>query len=92
MKVAFSIDTGEGSETITAGPAAIIMWERATKRRMSELADGVGMEDLARLCWEQLRIEGRTNVKFDDWIKTILDLNEAPAAPLDLGGPGPSHV
>jgi len=89
VKLRLSIDVGDGPEEVEAGPAAIIMWERATKRRMSDLGDGVAMEDLARLAWEQLRIEKRTAEKFDDWIRNLLDLDEATADPLAHGREAP---
>jgi hypothetical protein len=53
----------------------IISWERKMKRRASDLANGIGMEDLAYMAYEASRQQGHTMpVSFDEFVKKLEDL------------------
>jgi hypothetical protein len=89
VKLSITVETLEGDRTtVVVTPGAIILWERATKRRLSDLAEGVAMEDMARLAWEQLRLEKVTALSFDDWWKTLADVEEPREVPFDRTAAG----
>lgn len=69
---------------LVAQPIDFVMWERHTKRRMSDLVDGVGMEDLAYLAWSADRRSPGEHPPFDVWLKRVHDLDESDdGEPLD---------
>jgi hypothetical protein len=43
------------SHEVTTNLMTIVSWERKFKRKASEMAQGVGVEDLAYLCYEATR-------------------------------------
>jgi hypothetical protein len=45
---------------VTTNLMTIVSWERKFKRKASEMAQGVGVEDLAYLCYEATRFSGTT--------------------------------
>lgn len=50
----------------------IVAWERKFKRKASDLANGIGMEDLSFLAYEATRNAGMViPAVFDDFIKKI---------------------
>mgnify|MGYP000267965690 CR=1 FL=1 len=60
MKVKLKVDTGEGPYEVTTNLWVITQWERKYKRKASEMASGIGVEDLAYLCYEATRASGTT--------------------------------
>ena len=51
-----------------------IAWERRTKRRTSDLANGVGIEDLAYLAWASMHRTKRISDTFDEWLERIAEI------------------
>jgi hypothetical protein len=51
-----------------------IAWERRTKRRTSDLANGIGIEDLAYLAWSAMHREGTITTEFDAWLSRVAEL------------------
>lgn len=50
----------------------IVAWERKFKRKASDLANGIGMEDLSFLAYEATRAAGMViPAVFDDFIKKV---------------------
>jgi hypothetical protein len=70
MKLVIGIDRGEGMERVTTTPRAIIEWERKTKSKISHLANGIGLEDMALLAWFALGSPG----SFNDFMDTLNDV------------------
>jgi hypothetical protein len=50
---------GTVNEVVT-NLATVVAWERKYKRKASEMAQGIGVEDLAFLCYEATRASGTT--------------------------------
>ena len=48
------------TNTVTTNLSTVVAWERKYRRKASEMAQGVGIEDLAFLCYEATRAEGTT--------------------------------
>lgn len=69
------------TETIAIVPD-FIAWERRTKRRSSDLVNGVGVEDLAFLAWHSLKRQGMTALEFDAWLDNVAEIEMGtPTAP-----------
>ncbi len=70
--------------------AIVVAWERKFKRKASDLAKGIGMEDLSFLAYEATRSAGMViPAVFDDFIKKIrkVEAVEAEAASPTQGAP-----
>jgi hypothetical protein len=87
MKVPFQIEYDGKTETVVAGPLAIVQYERQTKKAISSWADGPTFEDLALLAYLQLKIEKKVTGEFDEFLETLEGLNETDQNPLDRGEP-----
>ena len=78
MRVAIDVESIDGTRrTVRVTPLAIIGWERATGRKLSDLGTSIGMEEIARLAWEQERLtdpEGTADT-VDKWLATVADLD-----------------
>jgi hypothetical protein len=48
------------TNTVTTNLSTVVAWERKYRRKASEMAQGVGVEDLAFLCYEATRATGTT--------------------------------
>ena len=48
------------TNTVTTNLSTVVAWERKYRRKASEMAQGVGVEDLAFLCYEATRAAGNT--------------------------------
>ena len=57
LKATFNDGT---TNEVTTNLMTIVSWERKFKRKASEMAQGVGVEDLAFLCYEATRASGLT--------------------------------
>lgn len=91
MKLTLRLDYGEGSpRTITTDLWSVVAWERKTGRKISSLADGVGMEDLCFLAYTTLQRAGEElPPKIDDWIKNLstLEVVDGGATPTNRATP-----
>jgi hypothetical protein len=72
MKLDLKVTTAEGLYTVSTNLFVIVAWERKYKRKASELATGIGIEDLAFMAYESCK---QSNVPvpllFDDYIKQL---------------------
>ena len=77
MQITMRLDTGNGPYEVTTNLWCAVQWERKYKRKMSDLAQGIGAEDLAYLAWEASKVHGITvPVVFDDFIKKLVAMPE----------------
>jgi len=93
MKLTMKVDIGSGPVTIETNLFITVLWERKYKRKASDLASGVGAEDLAFMAHEAMK-QNKIEVPLmlDDFIKRIIDLevigqesaNPTPEAPIDV--------
>jgi len=71
------LDTGNGPYEVTTNLWCAVQWERKYKRKMSDLAQGIGAEDLAYLAFEASKLHGvMVPVVFDDFIKKLVAMPE----------------
>jgi len=77
MQLTLKLDIGNGPFEVTTNLWCAVQWERKYKRKMSDLASGIGAEDLAYLAFEASKLHGVTvPVVFDDFIKKLAAMPE----------------
>jgi hypothetical protein len=85
MQLTLKVDAGDGEFTVTTNLWVITQWERKYKAKASQLAAGIGMEDLAFLAYESAKANGLVvPVVFDDWLRQVRTLEvveNEPARP-----------
>ena len=59
LKLKATFNDGTVNE-VTTNLMTVVSWERKYKRKASEMASGIGVEDLAFLCYEATRASGTT--------------------------------
>ena len=53
----------------------IVLWERKYKRKASDMASGIGVEDLAFMCYEASRLNGITVPStLDTFINSLINI------------------
>ena len=88
MKITIKLDMGEhGTPEVTTNLWVVTQWERKYRRKASDLAQGIGVEDLLYLGYEACKIHGIVvPAAFDDFIKrvnTVDVVSEEQAVPFD---------
>lgn len=86
MQIEILVTPNEGEPyKVKTNLFVVVAWERKTKRKASDLAQGVGMEDLAYMAYEACKQSNiPVPVTFDDYIKrlqTIEVVSDEPANP-----------
>ena len=77
MQLTLKLDIGNGPYEVTTSLWCAVQWERKYKRKMSDLAQGIGAEDLAYLAFEASKLHGvMVPVVFDDFIKKLAAMPE----------------
>jgi hypothetical protein len=72
MKLTLRVDQGDGPIEVTTNLFTIVAWERKFKTKASNIANGIGMEDLAFMAHTALQQIGVVvPVVMDDFIKKI---------------------
>lgn len=75
MKLTLKVETHETTYEVTTSLFNVVEWERRTKRKASDLAGGVGYEDLAFLAYAASKSNNITvNVVFDEFVKSLVNL------------------
>lgn len=75
MQLTLQVDAGDGPFTVSTNLWVITQWERKYKCKASQMANGIGVEDLAFLAYESAKIAGMVvPVVFDDFLKTVRSL------------------
>ena len=94
MKLTLKVTTADETYEVITNLAVVIAWERKFKSKASTLASNIGMEDLAFMAYESVKLSGRTYpATFDAYIKTldgIEVISDEPANPTD-GEPTHDH-
>lgn len=92
MQITIKIGLPDGEHIVTTNLWVITQWERRFKRKASDLAQGIGIEDLAYLAYEACKTHSVVvPAVFDDFIKKLGTLevveqeseNPTEAAPTD---------
>ncbi len=82
MRMTLKVDIGEGPIVVDTNLYITVLWERKYKRKASDLAQGVGAEDLAFMAHEAMK-QAKITVPaaFDDFLKKIVALEVAESEP-----------
>ena len=76
MKLSLNVTTTDGAYKVQTTFANVVEWERKTKRLASDLARGIGYEDLAFLAWAAAKTAGITvPLLYDDYVKKLVDID-----------------
>lgn len=82
MKLSLQLKKTDGEIlTVTASVPDFVAWERKTKNKTSDLAKGIGVEDLAFLAYNALKRSGENIKPFDGWINEIEEIQEVDDDP-----------
>ena len=79
MKLTLRVDQGDGPIEVTTNLFTIVAWERRFKTKASNIANGIGLEDLAFLAHTALQQNGTVvPIVLDDFIRkvTLLEVVE----------------
>lgn len=75
MQLILAVDLGEGPIHVQTNLFVIVQYERKFKRKASEMANAVGMEDLLFLAWESCKMHGVVvPAAFDDFIRRAVSV------------------
>jgi len=75
MQLTIRVDTGDGPQEVTTNLWVLVAWERKYKAKASQMAQALGMEDLAFMAYEASRQAKMTvPAVFDDYLKKIVSL------------------
>jgi len=76
MKLTMQVEEKEATYTVVTNLFVIIAWERKFKRKISDLSNGIGMEDLAFMAYECCKqINHSVPAVFDDYIKRLVNID-----------------
>ena len=82
MKLDLRLDMGDGPITVTTNLWCITQWERKFKTKASDMANGIGIEDLSFLAWAACQVHGVTvPIVLDDFIKKLVTLDVVSEEP-----------
>ncbi len=75
MQLTLKVDQGDGPIEVATNLFTIVAWERKFKRKASDMASGIGIEDLAYLAHQACQQNGiMVPVVLDDFIKKLVTL------------------
>ena len=75
LRLKATFNDGTINEVVT-NPSTVVAWERKYRRKASEMALAIGVEDLAYLCYEATRASGTTVPgSLDQFIATLLSID-----------------
>jgi hypothetical protein len=82
MQITIRIDLGTDTHQVSTNLWVITQWERKFRRKASDLAQGIGVEDLAYLAYEACKVHGITvPAAFDDFIKKLHNIEVVDQEP-----------
>jgi hypothetical protein len=75
MQLTLKVTLADNEHIIKTNLMTIVAWERKYKRKVSQIADGIGIEDLAFLAYEASRTNGIVVPStLDEYIKSLVNL------------------
>jgi hypothetical protein len=83
MKLTLKVETADNTYEVVTNLFVIVMWERKYKRKASDMASGIGVEDLAFMAYEASKINKIVvPSEFETFIKNLVNIEvvdtEAP--------------
>ena len=83
MKLTLKVETADTTYEVVTNLYVIVMWERKYKRKASDMASGIGVEDLAFMAYEASKLNKIVvPAEFDTFVKNLVNIDvlntEAP--------------
>jgi hypothetical protein len=83
MKLTLKVETADTTYEVVTNLFVIVLWERKYKRKASEMASGIGVEDLAFMAYEASKLNKIVvPAEFDTFVKSLVAIDvlntEAP--------------
>lgn len=76
MKLKLQVTEQDGVYTVETNLFVIVAWERKFKRKVSDLSNGIGMEDLAFMAYECCKQQSiPVPMVFDEYIKRLVNID-----------------
>lgn len=83
MRLGLKFDRGDGVETRSVGPQAMVAWELKSKSKMSKVeSDGLGMDDLVTMLFEQMRVDGDAPASRAELLASLVDVEPTTPDPM----------
>lgn len=93
MQLTLKVTTNETTYEVKTNLYVIIAWERKFKQKASNLATGVGLEDLAFMAFESCKIHGiSVPAVFDDYVKRLVAIEVVTDEPTNPTNEAPTHA
>jgi hypothetical protein len=76
MQITIRVDLGTDTHEVSTNLWVVTQWERKFRRKASDLAQGIGVEDLAFLAYEACKVHGITvPAEFDTFIRKLQSID-----------------
>lgn len=93
MQLTLKVTTDQTTYEVKTNLYVIIAWERKFKQKASNLATGVGLEDLAFMAFESCKVHGITvPAIFDDYVKKLVAIEVITDEPTNPTEEAPTHA
>ena len=75
MKLTLKVETPDTAYEVVTNLYVIILWERKFKRKASDMASGIGVEDLAFMAYEASKLNKIVvPSEFDTFVKNLTNI------------------
>ena len=75
MQLTLKVELADNTYTVTTNLYVVVAWERKFKRKASDMANGIGIEDLAYLAFEASKLNKIVvPAEFDNFIKQLVNI------------------
>ena len=92
MQLTLKVTTDQTTYEVKTNLYVIIAWERKFKQKASNLASGVGLEDLAFMAFEACKVHGiQVPAVFDDYVKRLVNIEVVTDEPTNPTIEAPTH-
>jgi hypothetical protein len=92
MQLTLKVTTDQTTYEVKTNLYVIIAWERKFKQKASNLATGVGLEDLAFMAFESCKVHGiSVPAIFDDYVKRLVAIEVVTDDPANPTSEAPTH-
>ena len=92
MQLTLKVTTDQTTYEVKTTLYVIISWERKFKQKASNLANGVGLEDLAFMAFESCKVNGiSVPAVFDDYVKRLVSIEVVSDEPTNPTDEAPTH-
>ena len=93
MQLTLKVTTDQTTYEVKTNLYVIIAWERKFKQKASNLATGVGLEDLAFMAFESCKVHGiSVPAIFDDYVKRLVAIEVVTDEPTNPTNEAPTHA